>query len=65
MVLEEDHPEPQNTGILDSCGQPIYRIPVGKPPIGFVTHPEFEQLYMFDPQEDFYYSTDLDDACTE
>lgn len=64
-VIEEDQPEPHNTGILDSWGQPIYRIPVDKPPIGFITRPEFEQLYMFDPQEDFYYSTDEQYASAE
>ena len=64
-VIEEDQPEPHNTGILDSYGQPIYGIPVDKPPIGFITPSEFAQLYTLNPQEDFYYSTDVDDASTE
>lgn len=65
VVIEEDQPEPHNTGLLDSYGQPIYRIPVDKPPIGFITPPEFAQLYTLDPQEDFYYSTDEHDASAE
>lgn len=57
-MIEEDQPEPTNTGLLDSYGNPIYRIPVDKPPVGFITPAEFEELYMLNPQTDFYYSTD-------
>lgn len=57
-VIEEDQPEPLNTGLLDSYGNPIYKISVDKPPIGFITAPEFSELYDFDTQTDFYYSTD-------
>ena len=57
-VIEEDQAEPVKTGLLDSCGDPIYRIPVDKPPIGFITPSEFQELYMMDPHTDFYYSTD-------
>lgn len=57
-VIEEDQPEPVMTGILDSWGNPIYRIPVDKPPIGFITPPEFQELFNHDTQTDYYYSTD-------
>lgn len=57
-VIEEDSPEPVNIGILDSYGKPIYRIPVEKPPIGFVTPPEYADLYETNTETDFYYSTD-------
>lgn len=57
-VIEEDQPEPTDTGLLDSDGKPIYRIPVEKPPIGFITDPDLAELYNCDPSVDFYYSTD-------
>ena len=57
-MIEEDQPEPLNTGLLDSYGNPIYKLSVDKPPIGFITPPECAELYEYNTETDFFYSTD-------
>lgn len=59
-VTELDERTPTFTGILDANGVPILRIPTPKPPIGFVCPPEDLYLFDTDPEEDFYYSSDVE-----
>lgn len=59
-VIEQDRPPATFTGLLDHTGQPIYRVPPPRPPIGFHTPPEAAILFELDPEVDFIYSTDLD-----
>lgn len=59
IITEVDEKEPEPTGLLDSRGIPILRIPYEKPPIGFVCPPEFQYLFQTDPETDYYYSNEI------
>jgi len=48
------------TGLLDASGHPIYRVPVAKPPMGFVCPDDLLHLFDNDTDVDFEYSTDVD-----
>lgn len=62
VVFEEDPPPPQFTGLLNSRGEPIYRISPPRPPIGFHTDPDDAYLYDINPDTDFIYSSEMDSS---
>lgn len=59
-IIEKDSKPSEFTGILDSNGDPIYRRPVMRPPIGFVTPKQFQSLYEADPSVHTFFTTDPD-----
>jgi hypothetical protein len=59
VVYEEPRPGPRFIGLLDHRGHPIYRVSPPKPPIGFSADPYVNQLFEFDPETAFAYTSDL------
>jgi hypothetical protein len=59
IVLESEPRPPVFTGLLDASGRPIYRVPIPKPPIGFVVADDLLHLFDYDPDVDFEYSSEV------
>ena len=60
-IVLESEPRPATfTGLLDALGRPIYRVPVPKPPIGFVVPDDLLHLFDNDTDVDFEYSSEVD-----
>jgi hypothetical protein len=61
VVYDVPRPGPQFIGLLDHRGSPIFRVSPPKPPIGFSSDPGINSLFEFNPDTDFFYTSDVAD----